>query len=70
MFNFVGGPVPLVPPGSAPVYDIDLAINEFNENSIINLALFGTDKYHKETYFLTVSVLLISKLLKALMNHF
>ena len=27
----------------------DLAINELNENTIINLVLFGSDKYHKET---------------------
>ena len=31
------------------LYDIDLAINEFNEDSIINLVLLGSDKYHKET---------------------
>ena len=31
------------------LYDIDLAINELNEESIINLVLFGPDKYHKET---------------------
>ena len=31
------------------LYDIDLAINELIENSIINLVLFRSDKYHKET---------------------
>ena len=31
------------------LYDIDLAINELNEDFIINLVLFGSDKYHKET---------------------
>ena len=31
------------------LYDIDLAINELNEDSITNLVLFGSDKYHKET---------------------
>ena len=31
------------------LYNIDLAINEFNEDSIINLVLLGSDKYHKET---------------------
>ena len=31
----------------------DLAINELNEDSIINLILFGSDKYHKETNSLT-----------------
>ena len=49
----------------------DLSINQLNENFIINLVLFGSDKYHKETnrkYFLTV--LRISKLLKDMMNHF
>ena len=30
-------------------YNIDLAINELNQDSIINLVLFGSDKYHKET---------------------
>ena len=30
------------------LYDKDLAINELNEDSIINLGLFGSDKYHKE----------------------
>ena len=29
--------------------DTDLAINELNEDSIINLVLFGSDKNHKET---------------------
>ena len=54
------------------LYDIDLAINQLNEDSIINLVLFGSNNYQKETnrkiYFLTV--LLILKLLKDLMNHF
>ena len=27
----------------------DLSINQLNENFIINLAFFGSDKYHKET---------------------
>ena len=31
------------------LYETDLAINEVNEDSIINLFLFGSDKYHKET---------------------
>ena len=31
------------------LYDINLAINELNEDSIINLVLFGSDKYHEET---------------------
>ena len=31
------------------LYDIDLPINELNEDSSINLVLFGSDKYHKET---------------------
>ena len=32
------------------LYDInELAINELNEDSIIKLVLFGSDKYHKET---------------------
>ena len=32
------------------LYDInELAINELNEDSIIKLILFGSDKYHKET---------------------
>ena len=31
------------------LYDIDLAINELNESTIINLILFGSDKYHIET---------------------
>ena len=30
------------------LYDIDLAINELNESTIINLILFGSDKYHIE----------------------
>ena len=30
------------------LYDIDLAINELNEDSLINLVLIGSDKYHKE----------------------
>ena len=29
--------------------DKDLAINELNEDSFVNLVLFGSDKYHKET---------------------
>ena len=52
--------------------DIDLAINKLNGDSIINLVLFGLDKYYEESqiekYFSTV--LLISKLLKELTNHF
>ena len=32
------------------LYDINqLAMNELNEDSIIKLALCGSDKYHKET---------------------
>ena len=31
------------------LYERDLAINELIENSIINLVLFGSDKYHKKT---------------------
>ena len=31
------------------LYDIDLPINELNENSIINLVLFGSDKSYEET---------------------
>ena len=31
------------------LYNIDVAINELNGDSIINLVLFGSDKYHKET---------------------
>ena len=30
------------------VYNIDLAINELNEDSTINLVLFSSEKYHKE----------------------
>ena len=29
------------------LHGIDLAINELNEDSIINLVLFGSDNYHK-----------------------
>ena len=28
---------------------MDVAITELNEDSIINLVLLGSDKYHKET---------------------
>ena len=47
----------------------NFAINELNEDSIINLVLFSSDimKRQIENYFLTV--LLISKLLKDLMDH-
>ena len=43
----------------ASLIDIDLVKNELNEESIINLVLFASDKYHKvtnrkEKYFLTV----------------
>ena len=31
------------------LYNIDLAKNALNEDSIINLVLFGSDNYHKET---------------------
>ena len=31
------------------LYDKDLAINKRNEDSFVNLVLFGSDKYHKET---------------------
>ena len=48
------------------LYDIDLAINELNENPSINHVLFGSDKYHKEKN----RKILLSKLLKVLMNHF
>ena len=38
--------------------DIDLAINKLNGDSIINLVLFGLDKYYEESqiekYFSTV----------------
>ena len=28
---------------------MDVAITELNEDSVINLVLLGSDKYHKET---------------------
>ena len=31
------------------LYDIGSAINELKEDSIINLVLFGSEKYHIET---------------------
>ena len=45
------------------LYEIDLAINEGNEDSIVNLVSFGLNEYHKQIdkYFLIV--LLILKLL-------
>ena len=46
-----------------------IAINEFNEDSIINLVLFGSEKYHKEREKYLLTVLVISELLKNLMNH-
>ena len=46
-----------------------IAINEFNEDSIINLVLFGSEKYHKEREKYLLTLLVISELLKNLMNH-
>ena len=56
------------------LHDIDLAINELNEDSMIlllilfYLAQISIIKRQIEKFFLTV--LLISKLLKDMMNHF
>ena len=54
--------------------DIDLAINELNENSIINVVLFGSDKYHKETnrkiLLNCITYIKAAKRFDELMNHF
>ena len=50
---------------------MDVAITELNEDSVINLVLLGSDKYHKETNRkILLNVLFISNLVKDLMNHF
>ena len=53
------------------VYNIDLAINELNEDSTINLVLFSSDKYHKEINRKTLlNWITYLKDVKDLRNHF
>ena len=53
------------------LYNTELAINELNEDSIINLVLFGSDKYHIQTNIkILPNCITYLKATKGLMKHF